>query len=76
MCRGWERPTLRGFRVGYAALVAPTPDIPRIQKKYLARIFHRFALDTNRISSASVTDLYRSQDRYTQDRNLIHRRTP
>ena len=37
-------------RVGYAALVAPAPGIPDIQK-YLSRTSNRSAPDTNEIGS-------------------------
>ena len=52
------------------------PPARHVSRKYLTRIFHASALDTNRISSPSATDSYRSRNRCTQDRNLIHRRIP
>jgi hypothetical protein len=58
-----------------AALVAPAPA-HHVSRKYLTRIFHASVLDTNRINSGSIADLYRNRDSYTQDHNYIDRRTP
>jgi hypothetical protein len=51
------------------------PPAYQASRKYLTQIFHASAPDTNRISSASFADPYRSRNRYTQDHRLIHRRT-
>ena len=49
-------PVLRTSRVGSAALVAPAPGTTRYPDTYLAQILNASALDTNRISSASIAD--------------------
>lgn len=66
---------LRNSRVGCAALVAPA-SARNVSRKYRLRIFHRSALDTSQIKSASIADPYRNRDRCTTDSNFIHRRIP
>jgi hypothetical protein len=48
-------PVLRTFRVGSAALVAPTPVLPAIQK-YRVQIQDTSAPDTKRINSIATED--------------------
>ena len=60
-------PVLRTYRVSSAALVAPTPALPAIQKISGA--------DTGHICAGYETDQLHSHRRLTNDPNLIHRRT-
>jgi len=50
MCRGWERPRLAACRVGFAALVAPTPGTP----KYPENIWRGYFTDLCWIQAGSV----------------------
>ena len=61
-------PVLRTSRVGSAALVAPTPAISAIQKIS--------GTDTERIHAGYETYQLSIRGRFTNDHNLIHRRTP
>jgi len=68
-------PPCRAAAPDFAALIAPA-SAHYVSRKYRSQIFHRWALDTSQIKSASIADPYRNRDRYTTDRNFIDRRTP
>jgi hypothetical protein len=49
------------------------PPAHHVSMKYLTQIFHRFTLDTDRISSASFADPQSIRGRFPHNCKLIHR---
>jgi hypothetical protein len=67
-------PVLRTSRAGSAALVAPAPGTPGVQK--ISGVDTGcICAEYNRIGLAPIADLYRLSNRYARNHNFADRRT-